>query len=110
MAKDDYFVVVYRILAYLYACVKAGVKPDRKEISPAALEIEPGYWLYIMRYMQSDGYIHGFYSGGLLGATPAVKVDDVEITPKGITFHQENSSMAKAKEFLKTVKEIIPGL
>lgn len=28
MTKDDYFVLVYRILAYLYYCVKEGFKPD----------------------------------------------------------------------------------
>ena len=28
MAKNDYFVVAYRILTYLYECFKAGEKPD----------------------------------------------------------------------------------
>ena len=28
MAKDDYFVVMYKILAYLYQCLKDGVKPN----------------------------------------------------------------------------------
>lgn len=27
MAKDDYFVVVYKILKYLYECLKKGEKP-----------------------------------------------------------------------------------
>ena len=27
MAKDDYFVLAYRILSYLYACFKAGERP-----------------------------------------------------------------------------------
>ncbi len=32
MAKDDYFVLVYKVLSYLYACLKKG-----KNIEPASL-------------------------------------------------------------------------
>ena len=42
---------------------------------------------------------------------PEVRIDPhVMITPKGIDFLQNNSAMSKAKEFLKTLKETIPGL
>ena len=27
MAKDDYFVMAYKLLSYLYACLKAGKDP-----------------------------------------------------------------------------------
>lgn len=110
MAKDDYFVIAYRILAYLYACVKSGVKPDEEEFSPAKLDIVPRYWIYIMEHLQNDGYISGIFFGRLLRGIPSVKMLDLEITPKGIEFLQENSTMEKAKEFLKTIKEITPGL
>ena len=33
MAKDDYFYVVYRILSYLYQCLKRGHRPDITRIS-----------------------------------------------------------------------------
>lgn len=33
MAKDDYFVLAYRVLAYLYECLKAGERPDMKYLS-----------------------------------------------------------------------------
>ncbi len=110
MAKDDYFVVAYRILVYLYACVKSGVKPAEEVLSPEKLDITPQYWLYVMEHLQSDGYITDIYFGRLLGGIPTVKIHDLQITPKGIEFLQENSTMGKAKEFLKTLKEIIPGL
>lgn len=43
--------------------------------------------------------------------TTGVKLGtDFMITPKGIEFLQENSAMNIAKEFLKTLKETIPGL
>ena len=33
MAKDDYHVIVYQILAYLYAQLKAGEDPDEAMLS-----------------------------------------------------------------------------
>ena len=110
MAKNDYFVIAYRILAYLYACLKSDETPDESEISPAKLDINPGYWLYIMENMQLCGYISGVYIGKLIGGTPTVKLSDLKITPDGIAYLQDNSTMEKAKNFLKTLKEIIPGL
>lgn len=110
MAKNDYFVIVCRILAYLYACLKSGVTPQEEEISPGKLDIEPQYWLYIIENLQNSGYIRGVHIGKLLGGMPTVKMLNLQITPDGIEFLQENSSVNKAKEFLKTLKEITPGL
>ena len=42
--------------------------------------------------------------------SPGIRMNEIMITPKGIDFLQNNSSMAKAKNFLKTLKEIVPGL
>ena len=32
MAKDDYHVIVYQILAYLYQCLKKGKKIEEKNL------------------------------------------------------------------------------
>lgn len=44
MAKDDFFVIAYRILAYLYSCMKAGEIPDVAKISYEKLKIPEKYW------------------------------------------------------------------
>lgn len=59
MAKDDYFVLAYRILSYLYACFKAGERPDMDCISADVLHIPVGYWFNIMRSLTEEGYIVG---------------------------------------------------
>ncbi len=110
MAKNDYHVIAYRILAYLYACLKSGATPDKSELSPERFGIEPKYWLYIIENLQAQEYISGVYIGRLLGGMPSVKMDNITITPSGIEYLQSNSAMEKAKDFLKTLKEIIPGL
>lgn len=114
MTKDDYYVIAYRILAYLYACLKAGEQVDISYIAAqsAAINISQNYWEYIIRHLYEDGYIEGITLMPVTGReTKAVKVgQNVMITPNGIDFLQNNSAMSKAKEFLKTLKETIPGL
>ena len=109
MAKNDYFVIVYRILTYLYEMFKAGEKPNIEMFSPDALGINNGYWTNTMESMLEEGYIKGVTMVPRIGGAPGVKISDIKITPKGIEYLQENSTMQKAKNFLKEVKDIIPG-
>lgn len=110
MAKDDYHVIVCRMLAYLYAGLKSGAELDINELMPERLNISPKYWLYIIENLQEQGYISGVYIGRLLEGMPSVRLDGVKITPAGIEYLQSNSMIEKAKSFLKTLKEITPGL
>lgn len=110
MAKDDYFVIAYRILNYLYDCFKAGEKPELELFSPEALRISNGYWVNVLESLFNEGYIRGITFSEPLGGTRGAKLLDLKITQKGIEFLQENSMIAKAKKVLKTTKEIIPGL
>lgn len=114
MARDDYFVLAYRILAYLYACLREGCEPDMAYLSPdsPALKISQNYWEYIFRHLYIDGYLEGMSLVPVTGRiTPQVKLGaSLMITPKGIEFLQNNSAMNKAKDFLKTLKETIPGI
>ncbi len=108
MAKNDYFVISYRILTYLYECFKAGEKPNIDFYGPDALKINNGYWVNVMESLYNEGCVTGIKiinSAGIQG----IKAVDLKITQKGIAYLQENSFMEKAKNFLKTVKEIIPG-
>ena len=110
MAKNDYFVIVYRILIYLYACMKDGVTPDENVISYETLNINQRYWCDILESIYEEGYIKGIVISKMLNNVASVRIDQIKITQKGIGFLEENSLMHKAKEFLKTVKEIIPGM
>lgn len=109
MAKDDFFVITYRILSYLYACFKAGEKADLEMISPDALHISSGYWINIMECLSEKGYITGIVFPKAIGGLGGAKISNLKITMDGIEFLQENSSIKKAVDFLKTVKEIVPG-
>ena len=110
MAKNDYFVIAYRILHYLYECFQTGERPDTAMFGPDAIGIGNGYWVNVMESLSNQGYITGIAFITPLGGIRGAKLMDLKITQKGIEFLQENSSINKAKEFLKSFKETIPGL
>lgn len=114
MAKDDYFVFVYKILEYLYACLRNKKKFNLDYLQPLSKDfpIEEDYFFYIIEKMYESNYIEGVVLVPILGK-PHVSVkltESLRITPMGIDFLQNNSNMQKAKDFLKEIKEMIPGL
>ncbi len=109
MAKDDYHVIVCKILSYLYKQLKSSEKVDENRISVDSpdYDISLPYWEYIMRNLKEEGLVEGVYLLNAVGRnTPAVRIRNIEITPKGIEYLRDNSSMAKAREYLKTIKDI----
>lgn len=110
MAKDDFFVIAYRILAYLYACMKSGEIPDEDMISHERLKIPQRYWNSIVGNLWKAGYIEGVKPFSPIGGETLYVPMGMAITVRGIEYLQSNSTMEKAKTFLKDLKEIIPGL
>ena len=106
MAKDDYFVLVYKILAYLYTVLKEGRSPDAKmlQYDSTLLGVNEPYWAYIMENLQAQGYITGL----TVVARSISNLERCQITPDGIAYLFENNLLAKAKELLKDVKAMTP--
>lgn len=108
MAKDDYFVIVYKILAYLYIKLKNGeeIEPEQLMYDGGLFTINRKYWVYILYNMVDSGYIRGLtdIKAGE-GYYLKEQLKNCEITPKGIEYLCENSTLEKAKQFLKDIKE-----
>lgn len=114
MAKDDYHVIACKILSYLYSCLKQCEIPGFEYLTYSTddFPIQRGYWEYIISHLLSEGYIEGVKTIPVLGRKlPAIRMTtEISIMPRGIEYLQENSAMKKALEFLKTAKEVIPGI
>lgn len=111
MAKDDYDVIAYKILAYLYTKLKAGEEMDPKMIGKDSqlFSIPEKYWAYIMVNLQGEGLIRGIVCKRAWGnEITYVDCDNCEITPDGIRYLTDNSFVEKVKQFLKDTKEITP--
>lgn len=106
MAKDDYQVIAYKVLAYFYACLKEGV-----EGSPAkALELagcNSTYFIAVLRDLIESGYMAG--DAGMDYAQE-IMCDDLRITLKGVDFLDSNSAMAKVRKSLgKAFETVLSG-
>ncbi|MBQ9003109.1 MAG: hypothetical protein IJ087_14760 [Eggerthellaceae bacterium] len=112
MAQDDMFVVMYKILAYLYDCLKRGVEPSRTMLAHDGdmLAIDYGYWTRIMYELDRHGYVDGFVVKKVQPPAIIVNMVSPTITMEGVEFLKENSRMQKALRFLKETKSALPFL
>lgn len=108
MAQDDMFVVMYKILAYLYECMKTGEKPASSKYGAEAMGIPQSYWDSIMRELIDHHYIAGY----VVNETPVGEVVSERhaptVTMEGVAFARENSMMARARRFLIDAKASVP--
>lgn len=107
MAQNDMHVVMYKILAYVYLCMKEGTEPDGDKISAQRLEIPYEYWKQIIRELVEHGYLIGV-SIDKTTCGLSVSMGKPRVTMDGVEFLMENSMMAKAKQFLIDAKSAIP--
>ena len=107
MAQNDMHVVMYKILSYIYKCMKEGVEPDASKLSSSALSIPEEYWKQIVRELVEHGYLTGVSTTQV---TTGLVVDFAKprVTMDGVEFLMENSMMSKAKQFLIEAKSTIP--
>ena len=110
MARDDYFVIVYQVLKYLYDCLKKGEKPEKALLNEDEYSIPKRYWEYVLLSLLEEGYIQGIRPINTKSGIAWGNIEDVIITPKGIEYFFENSMIQKVKKTLKDVKDIVPGL
>lgn len=104
MAKDDYFVIVYKVLVYLYAVLKRKIVFDvsKFEKSIGFKDISEEYFYDILKMMTDDGYITGLHFTKTYGNQYILitDLDNMKITSKGIEYLQDNPKMQGVKEFL----------
>lgn len=107
MAQNDMFVVMYKILAYIYECTKKGERPRDCEWSAESLGIPELYWQHVIDELVGHGYLSGV-NVTHTGAGIVINAFDPHVTMEGVQFAQENSMMSKAKYFLQEVKASVP--
>lgn len=109
MAKDDYDVIVFKILTYLYACLKKKINFDidtfNKTISFKSLDED--YFAEILMMMSEDGLIKGYVYKTAWGGNviPLSDISDIKITSKGIRYLSDNSKMKEIKGIFLSTSE-----
>ena len=108
MAKDDMFVVMCKIVSYLYECMKKGVEPEEYRYSADYLEVNERYWKCIMLDLRRHGYVRGVDAMEFPDGKVSVKLSWPRVTSDGVQFMSENTMMAKAMRALRDAKDAIP--
>lgn len=113
MAKDDYPVIVYQILAYLYRSLKEGTDIDVKMLMPGSpllkIDINDKYYKYIIENLIKYHYVEGPYITKAWGKETIIEdFEDIQITPEGIEYLCENSTIKKAYDYAKDILSVLP--
>lgn len=111
MAKDDYHVIMCKILIYLYKRLKRKSKVLPEEyLIPLTKDfpIHEEYFFYVLEKMQQHGYIEQIvfvraWGGDIIDAD----IEKVRITPEGIDYLRENNTMRELINKLPEAASII---
>lgn len=102
MAKDDYDYIVFKILTYLYGCLKRKNIFDKKVFRDSIVtqEVQEEYLTDILRMMTRENLIEGLYFIKAWGNTYILVSDlaDMHITSEGIHYVLDNDKMRKIKD------------
>ncbi|MGN1408119.1 YjcQ family protein [Lactobacillus sp.] len=99
MANDDYFVILFKLLTKLYSLLKQGKVMTQAGLDELGSNFNKEYWKYILLNAAKEGYITGIIPVKTLNLD-SYKVAEAKITPKGIAYLNDNSSMQKVKDLL----------
>ena len=102
MAKDDYDVIVFKVLLYYYAVLKRKILFEKITFDKVIgiNDISEEYFIEVLLMMQEDGYIKNLAVKKAWGGDYILlsDFDEIKITSKGIEYLKENSKMQKVKE------------
>lgn len=90
--ENSYHLLVYKLLEFLYGCLREDYEPADDSITPEAMHIKPGYFKYIIKHLLDADYIrkHDLYP--------------YQITPRGIQYLETHEMMVSARLFYKNKK------
>lgn len=102
MTKDDYDVLAFKILLYLYAIFKGNQVFDIDIFKKAITNIDDDYLNRVLAMMQDEKLIQGLFFQKVCGNEKIIINDlaDMSITSDGIHYLLENKRMTKIKNFL----------
>ncbi|WP_288551968.1 YjcQ family protein [uncultured Ligilactobacillus sp.] len=112
MAKDDYDVVVFRILVYLYSVFKGKQNFRQNVFLKEVSRIDEEYLKRVLAMMSDEGLIEELHFCRAWGNVRILVNDlaDMSITSDGIHYLLENNRMRKIKEFLLNQSGTMAGL
>ena len=113
MAKNDYFVLVYKLLSILYEDLKTGAATDIKTLlnDRDTFPIGQRYWIAIFEDLLEKGYIKGVQIVNVANSNDRKILLDkygIRITADGVEYLNNNSLMRKLAGVIGSVTDFLP--
>lgn len=105
MKRDDFHVIQYQILNYLYEKIKLGNDVNEKELQGILPKHNEKYFNYIIHCMENYRLIEGIKVVGNGKSYEVTNFNKSYITPIGIEYLFKEPLMKEAKEYLDGIKE-----
>lgn len=110
MAKDDYDYIVFKILTYLYSCLKRQISFNKTVFESVVItkKVQDGYLTDILRMMEEENLIEGLSFVKAWGNEYIISndIENIRITGAGIRYVLNNDKM---KQIKKLILEGTPG-
>ena len=100
MASDDFDVIQFKVLTYLYQCIKDGVNPSPER---AYAKVNPVYWSAVLGDLRDHGYV----KADSLVFVDGERYSNIRITSEGVEFLRESPKMRRVKEFLDSAFDAV---
>lgn len=114
MSKDGYHVIAYKVLLYLYACLKEKISFDQRVYDKAIRKDQIGenYLINVYRMMQEKGLIEGAVFVKAWGNVLilASEEQDLRITVEGIEYLSEHGRMKAVRKYLLESMDMVAEL
>lgn len=114
MAKDDYDVLVFKILTYLYGCFKGKIVFENETFNETALKNceHETYKNNILYAMESEGLISDITITKAWGGDLIISSDlsNMRITADGIHYLKDNNKMQAVKKHLIETADTMAAL
>ena len=109
MAKDDYYVIVGKILVYLYSKLKGNDVPHAEQyIQPMSksFPVDKDYLYFVIDQLDKHEYIEVKIVRAWGGDIIYVDVNSMNITQEGIDFLMDNSNIKKVLNLIPMAQAI----
>ncbi len=109
MAKDDYDVLVCKVLVYLYRKLKGKGEIDPHYLLPRTKDfpIDEEYFEYVLMSLYKECLIENITVFKVWGGDEIISnIDKIRITPKGIAHLRDNSLMEKIAQTIPEAASI----
>lgn len=113
MAKDDYDIILCKLLIYLYAILKRKAVYNEVEFDKTVRRnVNEDYFTDVLRLAQEEGLIRGVATTRVWGGSYILlsSPSNLEITPSGIRYLKENSTAQKALKVIIDTADIFASL